>query len=86
MSSYNERLVEVLRAFENWCTKTGFKGEPVLSRVQTKQAIASLVKELVAEAKPEKPQGTIRSSDYWEGYYEAKGVFEQNLLKALEDK
>ena len=50
MTNYNERLDGILRAFENWCTKTGFKGEPVLSRVQAKQAIIKLIEDEVREA------------------------------------
>ena len=76
MTNYNESLDKIL------LSHGAEQGELYYS---LKQAITSLIKELVAEAQPEKPQGTIRSSDYWEGYYEAKGVFEQNLLKALEE-
>ena len=55
---------------------------------KTKQALTSLIKELVAEAKP----GTWVDPDdtdelmRWQGYVDGIIDFEQNLLKQLEDK
>lgn len=57
-----------------------------------KQALASLIKELVAEAKPYDKQGEIDidspayNDGYYSGAYSAIEKFEQNLLKALESK
>ena len=61
--------------------------------VEAKQAITSLIKELVAEAKPAKeigaPVGEYETggecSAYADGSNEAAEQFEQNLLKALEE-
>ena len=58
-------------------------------RAEAKQAITSLIKELVAEAKPEKKS----TEDYgsWEeghrnaGWNNCLEHYEQNLLKALEE-
>ena len=56
----------------------------------SKQAITSLFKELVAEAKPEIKEhrdGANPIEVVWEtGYNEATREFEQNLLKALETR
>ena len=59
---------------------------------QAKQAITSLMKELVAEAKPGKYSSgeyilnvdDIGEVDGYEGHNQAIDQFEQNLLKALE--
>ena len=59
----------------------------------SKQAITSLIKELVAEAKPGKYSSGesilnvdgIGEVDGYEGYNQAIDQFEQNLLKALEE-
>ena len=80
MTNYNERLDEVL------ASHGAEEGEFTES---LKQALTSLIKELVAEAKPQeridvytysnaKTNGDIRKF--------ALDEFEQNLLKALEDK
>lgn len=58
---------------------------------EAKQAITSLIKELVAEAKPEKH---IHQHAYGKPFEDAQDIaynaaidqFEQNLLKALEEK
>ncbi len=78
MTNYNERLDEILNAV--FFDETS----PEVAR----QAIASLIKELVAEAKPAK-----RNTDVGDAYQRTfcgeynKGIdqFEQNLLKALEE-
>lgn len=72
MTNFNEKLDDVVSLI----------GVPlpieqaIHAKAEAKQAIASLTKELVAEAKPE---------DYC---MDCTGVmqFEQNLLKALEEK
>ena len=59
---------------------------------KAKQAITSLIKELVAEAEPVNKQGEIDIDEpayndgYWSGAYNALEKFKQNLLKALEEK
>ena len=103
MTSYNERLVQQLfRAL----TKGGLEKEkeieskgryihrPMKSIVHEEaQALTSLIKELVAEAKPGKYSSGesilnvdgIGEVDGYEGYNQAIDQFEQNLLKALEE-
>lgn len=95
MTNYNERLDEVLWSaimHEPAPTKPGEEykatwNEPVIKKA--KQALTSLIKELVAEAKPRehidaytysnaKTSADIRKI--------ALNQYEQNLLKALEDK
>ena len=62
-----------------------------LSYDLSKQAITSLIKELVAEAKPVNKQGEIDidvpayNDGYYSGANNALEKFEQNLLKALEE-
>ena len=79
MTNYNERLDEILQNLSWKQHKLGTKGLIPLSRhgYDTKQAITSLIKELVAEAKPA----------VLDSFYEKPIVdeFEQNLLKALEE-
>jgi len=89
MTNYNERLDDVL-------AKHG--AEPGEMTHSLKQAITSLIKELVAEAKPDRQppmkmgNPTKESSDLdkmifakKKGHNEAIDEFEQNLLKALEE-
>lgn len=73
MTNYNERLDTILSAHG------AEEGEFTES---LKQALTSLTKELVAEAKPAHVHGTTVSSGQFN-----RGVseFEQNLLKALEE-
>ena len=62
-------------------------------RAKAKQALTSLIKELVAEAKPGKYSSGesilnvdgIGEVDGYEGYNQAIDRFEQNLLKELEN-
>jgi hypothetical protein len=77
MTNYNERLDEIL---DNHAQefKAGHLGK-------VKQAITSLIKELVAEAKPEPTKYEKYNSDCLEGFNIATDEFEQNLLKALEE-
>lgn len=61
-----------------------------LSALEAKQALTSLIKELVAEAKPEK-QNTENMGDTFKvnwarGYNLSADQFEQNLLKKLEEE
>ena len=84
MTNYNERLDEILRYsalnahYKSWD-----------SIAEAKQAIASLIKELVAEAKPEQQKienmGDTFKVVWARGYNVATDRFEQNLLKALEE-
>ena len=99
MTNYNERLDEILSNFRqssliinaNNSLGAGEKGREafIQSIDDTKQAITSLIKELVAEAKPHKrlpddsPTADEDLVNY--GYNEAINQFEQNLLKALEE-
>ena len=93
MSNYNERLDEIFHDLylAGWNDKllddspTAVPSENQEKR-KAKQAITSLIKELVAEAKPELPAlfaglGDISVTMYKKGTDE----FEQNLLKALEE-
>ena len=95
MTNYNERLDEALLMLTNAAYAKGneaprqvLSGVPRVTTADTKQAITSLTKELVAEAKPE--------SQSWDGLEpvvqialsarrKAIDEFEQNLLKALEE-
>ena len=100
MTNYNERLSEQLNYLMEYSYKYG-RGEIPLNEVPpliiargTKQAITSLTRELVAEAKPEKrtPGYYSDSIDLYSrqcaanSWNKAIDEFEQNLLKALEEK
>ena len=95
MTNYNERLDEILTKLENAVAlnigSQGMRGEaPKRSHWKAKQALTSLIKELVAEAKPEykRPEDAPVRSDMfeWMGYNKAINEFEKNLLKALEEE
>ena len=86
MTNYNERLSEILEDFYDGDIRQSDMGK-------AKQAITSLIKELVADAKPER-----RTPDYYSdsidlysrqcaanSWNKAIDEFEQNLLKALEE-
>ena len=87
MTNYNERLDEVLDDFFTIGTERHIS--------ELKQAITSLIKELVAEAKPsektdtrgatQNPNNAFYHTKKAQGYNEAIDQFEQNLLKALEE-
>ena len=87
MTNYNERLEEI--AVDLW-VKYGRPGTMDEFVSEAKQAITSLYKELVAEAKPEKH---IHHDAYGKPFEDAQDIaynaaidqFEQNLLKALEE-
>ena len=87
MTNYNERLDEILThlAVEAWHKmETSDKTLYELGTIaEAKQAITSLIKELVAEAKPD-------TSGFSDEYWRVNGskvilMFEANLLKALEE-
>ncbi len=85
MTNYNERLDEILHTAKvNWKTSP----DEIFDKGVTayaKQAITSLIKELVAEAKPEHIDNSVLP--YGDTKYNmAIDEFEQNLLKALEEK
>ena len=60
-----------------------------IAKARAKQALTSLIKELVAEAKPNDFSNAAMTTDetnwYGAGYNHAIDQFEQNLLKALEE-
>jgi len=77
MTNYNERLDKIL---------SDHGAEQGEFHYSLKQAITSLIKELVTEAKPEPTKYEKYNSDCLEGFNIATDEFEQNLLKALESK
>ena len=98
MTNYNERFDEILeryRLFANMAyseVEDGFRTadefkDAALPKVldEAKQALTSLIKELVAEAKPEPTKYEKYNSDCLGGFNIAADQFEQNLLKALEE-
>ena len=83
MTNYNERLDKILEDHREWMR--GIRTDRLVgtSSEVTKQAITSLIKELVAEAKPD-------TSGFSDEYWRVNGskvilMFEANLLKALEE-
>ena len=80
MTNYNERLDDVL---------TELRSGTINFDDKAKQAITSLIKELVEGAKPEQQKienmGDTFKVDWARGYNVATDRFEQNLLKALEE-
>ena len=93
MTNYNERLDEVLfkvRTTRNVEHNDGqWSTEFVYSLDEAKQAITSLIKELVAEAKPKRHNtyvGDAYQRTFCEEYIKGIDQFEQNILKALEEK
>ena len=106
MTNYNERLDEVLETviaeafiFGNLALGKGVdiklpdNNHELPPKEKAKQAITSLMRELVAEAKPGKYSSGeyilnvdgIGEVDGYEGHNQAIDQFEQNLLKALEE-
>lgn len=88
MTNYNERLDEILVDNFEEIRVIGCTVESIDRRIaEAKQAITSLIKELVAEAKP----STTPFDNNLDGGYatdirnSAINEFEQNLLKALEE-
>ena len=86
MTNYNEILEEI--AVDLW-VKYGRPGTMDEFVREAKQAIASLTKEMVAEAKPKDYVDYYANDPIERGrkisYDEAVREFEQNLLKALEE-
>ena len=93
MTNYNERLDEVLNDFGWTCIADGGDGYGLQNEdvSEAKQAITSLIKELVAKAEPINEQGEIDidvpayNDGYYSGANNALEKFEQNLLKELEE-
>lgn len=79
MTNYNERVDEIFNNLYIWDSSAEGAAKIEASLNEAKQAITSLIKELVAEAKP--GYDAVRESGRDEGIDE----FEQNLLKALEE-
>ena len=90
MTNYNERLDEILteyatRYFQLLRTNAPRELEEA-KRIEAKQSLISLTKELVAEAKPGTWVDPEDTDDLeWQGYVEGVEHFEQNLLKELEE-
>ena len=99
MTNYNERLDGIIERIRYAVYYADYHANHTQEQInmkisehidEQKQAITSLTKELVAEAKPEKKS----TEDYgsWEdghrnaGWNKCLDQFEQNLLKALEEK
>lgn len=76
MTNYNERLDEIL------LSHGAEQGE---FHYSLKQAITSLIKELVAEAKPGRADTQIWRENPDDAWDMAIDQFEQNLLKELEE-
>ena len=90
MTNYNERLDKVLERLYRIAADTELAADrfdpySFNGVSEAKQAITSLIKELVVEAKPGyKPISKYAASIYNQGFNQAVDEFEQNLLKALE--
>lgn len=93
MTNYNERLDEIFNTLpvHGIISSDGIRDDywdAVNARTKLKQALPSLIKELVAEAKPEitfsKPEGmpNTLAVDFTQRHL---NQFEQNLLKELEE-
>ena len=100
MTNYNERIDKILNKFVEGCDCRIDEGQAYLhlsefAADEAKQAITSLIKELVAEAKPsektdtrgatQNPNNAFYHTKKAQGYNEAIDQFEQNLLKELEE-
>lgn len=95
MTNYSERLDEQLNYLMEYSYKYGrceipsSENPPLIIARQAKQAITSLYKELVAEAKPVEYVSYDATDPLKRGrqigYDEAVRKFEQNLLKGLEE-
>ncbi len=95
MTNYNERLDEVLanlvnqvaaneqRLLNGNATRKATIDSDSHATTQAKQAITSLTKELVAELQPDFDNMDNYNRSFLEAMFKA---FEQNLLKALEEK
>ena len=87
MTNYNERLDETIAQASAGIGGFGKldngKFYKVISVIEAKQAITSLIKELVADAKPEKFKFDDGQNDATHFYNKAVSEYQQNLLKAL---
>ena len=101
MTNYNERFDKILKWYDNNRNSAfqhardieadSIELDGLLRGVsnEAKQALTSLMKELVAEAKPKRKtlaelNGGWRA-DIAQGFNESLDAYEQNLLKALEE-
>src|SRR5574344_1036116 len=98
MTNYNKRLDEVLETviaeafiYGNFALGKGVyiklpdDNHELPPKEKAKQAITSLIKELVAEAKPEAFKFDDGQNDATHFYNKAVSEYEQNLLKELEE-
>ena len=85
MTNYNERLDEILKTYKQMVIDDEYNIKNTYTESEAKQSITSLIKELVAGAKPEIKVFGDGINDAT--YFQQKIVdqFEQNLLKALEE-
>ena len=88
MTDYNERLDEILALLNARIPQPKTINEATARATmchEAKQAITSLTKELVAEAKPGTWVDHEDTDDLeWRGYVSGVSDFEHNLLKGLE--
>ena len=99
MTNYNERLKYIINSLANkveWCVSPELLSRATVDRekedeaiAEAKQALTSLIKELVAEAKPSKKHigDEVAENRSYAGerlFNATIDEFEQNLLKALE--
>lgn len=94
MTNYNERLDKIINNLSGKYSGSiasamlaGGHPEETIFMInkygkEAKQAITSLIKELVVEAKPDKYRNNTEYSNGWD---DSIDQFEQNLLKALEE-
>ena len=85
--STQAELDEILDAFASGEVSPHWKdNRKTYTKPEAKQAITSLIKELVEEAKPGTWVDPEDTDDLeWQGYVKGVSDFEQNLLKALEE-
>ena len=90
MTNYNKRLDEVLKTSHHRIRTRILRDAEIYqshilqSEYEAKQALTSLIKELVAEAMPE--PGTNLTSYEAQMFIISTEEYRQNLLKALEEK
>ena len=88
MTNYNERLDEIIAQASAGIGGFGKldngKFYKVISVAEAKQALTSLIKELVAEAKPKTMPSNLSPENY-EKCERVVNQYHQNLLKALEE-
>lgn len=93
-NSFNDKLDKILNRCHGFEYIGGglwraIPAKDKLNPEEAKQLITSLIKELVAEAKPTNFRNAAMTTDetnwYGAGYNHALENFEQNLLKALEE-